>query len=314
MNGTAPKIQIIAPFTAALDWMKMVLFAPFDIAKWLTIAFAAFLAGHWGNNFRFGRFWNFGDTKYSFRKNGDLPWNWDFTPWLIALVGGIVVFVIILAVVLMWVSARGRFMFTDCVVKNRGAIAEPWHEFRREGNSFFLFWLVIAFCAFVFFAIIALLCWFLFGGVLRGDEGGGAFVIFVIVAIVVGVVWVACSLFFALVSAFMVPVMYRRRCSAKEAFLDVSKLVLANPGPFLLLVLFGIALVIALGIIGSIVACLTCCVGALPYISTVILLPGIVWLAAYKLLFIRQFGDAYDVWATIVPPVPATGSLPPLAG
>jgi hypothetical protein len=313
MNGTSPKIQIIAPFTAALDWMKMVLFSPFDIAKWLTIAFAAFLAGHWGNNFRFGRMWNPGDLKYSFRKDGDLPWNWDFTPWLIVLVGGIAVFAIILAVALMWISARGRFMFTDCVVKNRGAIAEPWHEFRREGNSFFLFSLVIAFCAFVFFAIVALLCWFLFGGVLRGDEGGAAFVIFVIVAIVVGVVWLACSLFFALVSAFMVPVMYRRRCSAKEAFLDVSKLVLANPGPFLLLVLFGIALVIALGMIGTLIACLTCCIGGLPYVSTVILLPGIVWLAAYKLLFIRQFGDAYDVWAGIVPPTQATEPLPPPA-
>ena len=111
----------------------------------------------------------------------------------------------------------------------------------------------------------------------------------------------------------MVPVMYRRRCLAKEAFLDVSKLVLANPGPFLLFVLFGIALFIALAVVGSIIACVTCCIGGLPYISTVILLPGIVWLAAYKLLFIRQFGDAYDVWATIAAPVQAAEPLPPPA-
>jgi hypothetical protein len=45
----------------------------------------------------------------------------------------------------------------------------------------------------------------------------------------------------------------------------------------------------------------------------VILLPAIVWLAAYKLLFIRQFGDAYDVWATIAPPVQATDPLLPPA-
>jgi hypothetical protein len=313
MNGTAPKVQIIAPFTAALDWMKMVLFSPFDIAKWLTIAFAAFLAGNWGNNFRFGRMWNTGDWKYSFRKDGNLPWNWDFTPWLVALVAGIAVFAIILAVVLMWVSSRGRFMFTDCVVKNRGAIAEPWHEFRREGNSFFLFSLVLAFGAFVFFAIVGLMCWFLFGGVISGEESGGAFAIFVVVAIVVGVVWLAFSLFFGLVAQFMVPVMYRRRCLAKEAFLDVSKLIFANPGPFLLFVLFGIALVIALAIVGSLIACLTCCIGGLPYVSTVILLPGIVWIAAYKLLFIRQFGDSYDVWATIAAPVQATEPLPPPA-
>jgi hypothetical protein len=51
----------------------------------------------------------------------------------------------------------------------------------------------------------------------------------------------------------------------------------------------------------------------LPYISTVILLPAIVWLAAYKLLFIRQFGDAYDVWATVAAPAAAVEPLPPPA-
>ena len=46
--------------------------------------------------------------------------------------------------VLMWIGSRGRFIFTDCIVRNRGAIAEPWREFRREGNSFFLFSLIVA--------------------------------------------------------------------------------------------------------------------------------------------------------------------------
>ena len=313
MNGTPPgQIQIIAPFTAALDWMKMVLFAPFDIAKWLTIAFAAFLAGNVNANFRFGRFWNTGDWKYSFRKDGDLPWNWDFTPWLVALVGGVVLLALIVGIVWMWVSSRGRFMFTDCVVKNRGAIAEPWHEFRREGNSFFLFTLVVTFCAFVLVGIFAGLMWLLFAG--RNSESaswGGPVVIVCI--IIFALFWLVFSLLFGLISHFMVPVMYRRRCLAKEAFVDVGKLILANPGPFILFALFGLALLIAVAVIGSVVACLTCCIGGLPYISTVILLPAIVWLAAYKLLFIRQFGDAYDVWATIAAPAHAAEPLPPPA-
>jgi hypothetical protein len=107
--------------------------------------------------------------------------------------------------------------------------------------------------------------------------------------------------------------MYRRRCLARAAFVDVAKLILANPGPFILFALFSVALLIAVAIIGSVVACLTCCIGGLPYISTVLLLPAIVWLAAYKLLFIRQFGDAYDVWATIAAPAQTTEPLPPPA-
>src|SRR4051812_6326231 len=119
MNGTAPSIEIVAPFQAAYDWMKTVLFRPFDVAKWLTIAFAAFIGGSWGGgggNFsRLGRLGN-GDWKYSATRHGDLDWN--FTPWIVAGVVGLAVIVMLLVVVCMWVSSRGRFIFTDCVVKN----------------------------------------------------------------------------------------------------------------------------------------------------------------------------------------------------
>jgi hypothetical protein len=313
MNGTPPaQIQIIAPFTAALDWMKMVLFAPFDFVKWLTIAFAAFLAGHWGSSFRFGRSWNIPNFNYSFRKDGNLP-DWDFTPWFFGVGALVVLLACAVGIVWMWVSSRGRFMFTDCVVRNRAAIAEPWHEFRREGNSYFLFSLVLFICGVLIFAVFGLLMWLLFLGGRDGDFAWSAPL--VVCLILFGLVWLVLSLFFALVFQFMVPVMYRRRCSAKDAFVDVTKLIFANPGPFLLFVLFSIALLIAVSVVGTLIACVTCCIGGLPYISTVILLPAIVWLAAYKLLFIRQFGDAYDVWATIAQPaaVAAAEPLPPPA-
>jgi hypothetical protein len=311
MDGTAPKIEIIAPFRTAYDWMKMVLFRPFDVAKWLTIAFAAFIAASWGGGgifSRLGRLGN-GDWKYSATRHGDL--DWDFTPWIVAGVIGLVVIVLLLTVVWMWVSSRGRFIFTDCVVKNRGAIGEPWREYRREGNSYFLFSLVIACGMFLIIAIAAVFMWICFFR-MRGEDSPGQ-VIIVIGLIVIALIWVAFSLFFGLVSAFMVPVMYRRRCLAHEAFVDVTKLIGSNPGPFILFVLFVIALAIGVAMIGTMVACFTCCIGGLPYISTVLLLPAIVWLAAYKLLFLRQFGDAYDAWAVVVPPPPPKPLPPPLS-
>src|SRR5204862_8016310 len=110
---------------------------------------------------------------------------------------------------------------------------------------------------------------------------------------------------------YMVAVMDRWRCSTREAFVDVTRSIFQHPGPFILFVLFMIALTLGVLIVGTIVACMTCCIGGLPYISTVLLLPAIVWLAAYKLLFLRQFGDAYDVWAGVVTPVQASQPLPP---
>jgi hypothetical protein len=119
----------------------------------------------------------------------------------------------------------------------------------------------------------------------------------VMALIFLALVWLVFGLFFGVVTAFMVPVMYRRRCTARHAFMDVSKLVLARPGPFILFALFGLVLLVALGVAGTILSCLTCCIAGFPYIGTVVLLPALVWLLAFKLLFLRQFGPEYDVWA-----------------
>src|SRR5207247_9618314 len=49
MNGTARKIEILAPFNQAIELTRLILFHPFDITKWLVIGFAAFLSG-WFNS------------------------------------------------------------------------------------------------------------------------------------------------------------------------------------------------------------------------------------------------------------------------
>ena len=310
MNGTAAKIDIIAPFQTAFEWMKGMLFRPFDFGKWLTIAFAAFLAGRWGGggNYRGITRLGDGDWKYRMTRHGDL--GFDFTPWIIAAAIGILLIALVLGTIWLWVSSRGKFIFTDCVVKNRGSIGEPWREFRREGNSFFFLSLAVA-AGMLVLAMITVVAAALSLGLFSDDRtltaaSGAAFVI---VLIVFGLIWLAVAIVWGLVSHFMVPVMYRRRCSAREAFADVAKLISRNLGPFLLFVLFMIALALGVALAAGVVACATCCIGALPYVSTVVLLPAIVWLATYRLLFLRQFGDQYDVWANVTPS--PTAALPP---
>ena len=313
MNGTEPKIEIFAPFGAAYEWMKTVLFRPFDLSKWLVIAFAAFISGSWGGGPNFNFNWGGGgDWKYQWSSQGNAQ-GWSLPAWGIALLIVGVLLVLATIIVIVWVTCRGRFIFTDCVVKNRAAIAEPWREYRREGNSFFIFVLVLGFLTLLLAGILFLIIALPLGLFSDNRAAGAGFGAFAIVALIVlGLVWFVVGAFVALVTELMVPVMYRRRCSAKEAFLDVARLVLRHPGEFILLVLFGIVLAIAVLILGALIACMTCCIGGLPYISTVLLLPAIVWLLAFKLLFLRQFGDQYDVWAPVgFPPPPASPPPPP---
>jgi hypothetical protein len=79
-------------------------------------------------------------------------------------------------------------------------------------------------------------------------------------------------------------------------------LVASHPGPILLYVLFLLLLAVAVVVISCAVACATCCIAAIPYVGTVILLPVPVTLGAFSLLFLRQFGPDYDVWAGFMPP------------
>src|SRR5881394_17363 len=123
MNGSQPKIEIFEPFGAAYELMKSILFQPFDFAKWCVIGFAAFLSGSWGGGFQF-QFPSKGNWNWSFRSvssnNFSAP---DSLPvWFLPFIIALGVFILIVMFVFMWIKARGRFIFTDCVVKNRAAI------------------------------------------------------------------------------------------------------------------------------------------------------------------------------------------------
>jgi len=111
----------------------------------------------------------------------------------------------------------------------------------------------------------------------------------------------------------MIPVMYRQRCRAMDAFGQTLKLIGGRSGPVLLYMLFFLVLVIAAAVISCAVTCVTCCIAAIPYIGAVILLPLPVTLGAFSLLFLRQFGPDYDVWADFMPPEFLPMLMPPPA-
>src|SRR5947207_6200700 len=150
MNGTQPMIEIFEPFGAAYELMKRILFQPFDFAKWCVIGFAAFLSGSWGGGFQF-RFPSKGNWNWNFRSinYNNLSTSDSLPLWVLPFIIALGVLMLIVMLVFMWIKARGRFIFTDCVVKNRAAIAAPWKEYRREGNSLFLFSLALVFVEFV---------------------------------------------------------------------------------------------------------------------------------------------------------------------
>ncbi|HWX17138.1 MAG TPA: hypothetical protein VNY07_11165 [Chthoniobacterales bacterium] len=313
MNGTEPKIEIFKPFGEAFELTKKILFQPFNLSKWCVIGFAAFLAG--GVNFNFGfKFpfngagnWSFRSSSYNSSNVPLFASGEHIQAWVVALIAVISLIVLATIVVLSWVRARGAFIFTDCIVRNRPAIVEPWKEFWREGNSLFLFsWLVVLLFLAAAAAAFAI---FLLPIIISGKSVAGKDVGMIVEIVLFCALIVFAALGWALISHFMVPIMYRRRCRAVVAFREATSLVTVHPAPIIFYCLFLIVLAIACGIIGCVTTCVTCCIAAIPYVGTVILLPIFVLLRSFLLCFLRQFGSDYDVWVGI--PQPEPGPIPP---
>jgi hypothetical protein len=299
MEPTTTRIEIFAPFSEAFELTKKILFQPFDPMKWLVIGFAAWLAtfftgsGSRGYNHDWTTRWKSELTEGSF-SSGQTP------AWLIPAVIVGAIFGLGLLLLVLWLNARARFIFTDCIVRNRGAIAEPWREYRQEGNRYFVFQVAISLISIVVFGGIGLL-WFM-------STYMGHNILPIVVLFPFGLISLLIMIPVILVIRFAVPVMYRQRCDVLSACKQVWNLIVANPGVFILFVLFYAVLYIAAVAIGCLANCITCCVACIPYIGTVLLLPVVMMLYSYPLCFIRQFGDPYDVWAglqpTELPPIP----------
>ena len=318
MNDIRPKIEIFKPFGQAFELTNKILFQPFDLKKWLVIGFAAFLSGHLagiGPNFPspFGNFESHRSTQNIIPSHLE-----QWKPWLVVAVVGLGLLFLAFVIVLTWLKARGNFIFTDCIVRNRAAIAEPWREYRKEGNSYFLFLLAIMFAAMLLAGLILASAFGL--GWLKQSAWETGSTAFIGLIVFLFVVWSLIVILVSIATYFMVPVMYRKRCGPVQAFRDVALLIMHHAGSFFLFCLFGIVLMVAALMIGAIVTCATCCLAALPYVGTVILLPVFVCLRAFTLGFLRQFGPDYDVWTSVMPPefvpilsnaLPASPSIPP---
>lgn len=307
--------RYVEPLGRAWNRTKASLFSPFEPGKWLVLAFAAWLA----NLGRRG-----GPPAWSFRYRDDDPWenlgalpvewrDWLFGPLGLGILALIACCGVALAVVLIWVSSRGKFVFLDDVSRNRAAVVAPWKEFRVEGNSLFLWRLLFGLLALAVVSVVAAAMVLLWIG-LGGTELAGAGLAFLVAASVLAGLPIAVLLayVYCFLEHFVVPIMYRDRVGTVEGWRRFLRLFRRNPWAFALYGLFLLVLYLGLLVAILVAGCATCCIGflllALPYVWAVILLPVLFVLRAFGPEFLSQFGPAEWTW----PGAPM--EAPPAAG
>jgi len=316
MNGEQSYVSVVEPLTPAIERVKTILFRPFDLGKWFVIGFCAWLAelgkpkggGNGG-----GGGGGDGGPQFSFRGRPDLEevverakdgietariFVEENMHWIIpvAIVGAVVIIIIWLLV--MWLSSRGRFMFLHCVVENKAEVSVPWNKFSRHANSLFVFRLVVGLINFVAVAAAVFAGIMLFAG--AAMAGSGAAAVLVVVALFVAMIALGIVLFLIqkFTTDFVVPIMFQRTTSCTAAWREFLDVLTANSPRFILYVLFQIAIWLVIGIMIVAMICVTCCCAAcilaIPYVGTVLLLPILVFQRSYSLYYLRQYGPAFD--------------------
>lgn len=303
--------SVTQPLNPAWEWMLTVLFRPFDAGRWFILGLAVFLAnladggsGGGGGNFQLPS-----------GGGGGTPPNWQTgISWVETHVGLLVliavagsVLVLAFTALLLWLGCHGHFITIDSLAKNRPEIQEPWRRTAPQANSLFRWrfgfvlvgWLV----GFGGMALAVVYAWPDIASFSFGRRAVVSVVSLVLTLLPFGLLAAFATMILRDVFA---PAMYARGWSVAQTWAPFRRDVF--PRHFFTLVLYGlmrILLAIGVAMLLLVGCCLTCCIAALPYLGTVILLPVLLFPRCYALAFTRQFGPDWDVF-TVLPPPPVS--------
>jgi small-conductance mechanosensitive channel len=291
------KISVVEPVGPAIEQVKQMLFKPFDLGKWFVIGFCAWLANFSQNGGGLNYISNFDKSKIP-------PEVIQYCKEHIILIGSTVFAVILISVVvfvlLTWLSSRGKFMFLDCVVKNKAEIAKPWRNFKKEADSLFRFRLALLISTIAVilpFSGLSLYSIFLLNNIVTK--------IIILTAGLSGVVLtaMAAATIQALTYDFVMPIMYINKINTMAAWKIFWPVFWQNFWKIsLLYFLFKAVLGMAIGAIMLVFVCVGCCfccvsvVIFIPYVNAVVMLPISSFYRLYPLFYFRQYGAEFDVF------------------
>src|SRR5262249_24058584 len=150
MTALPAEISVTAPIQPAIERAKKLLFRPFDLGKWFLIGFCAWLAGLGESGMGGYR------TSLPFPPGGlspgaQLPSTtgpqgaseaWEELQgelvrnlsWIVPLAVALVCLIVAFALLMVWLSSRGQFMFLHCVALDRAEVAVPWQQHARAAR------------------------------------------------------------------------------------------------------------------------------------------------------------------------------------
>jgi hypothetical protein len=299
MDTTRKSISLMDQIGPSIDHTKAILFAPFDLNRWLAIGFCAWLAS-------FGEGGSSGGSRNQDSNEVTEVVNraQDFLTANPMIAAAFFILGIILFVLVIWLSSRGRFMFYNCVLYNSDQVVQPWHYYKHLASSLFRFRLGLAAIAFAFGATMI--------GIVTGFginlQNSSLSMVWPRLLPLLPLILIPLGLLICevLTTDFVIPLMHKHTLTCTAAWSRLWSLVTRQPLDIFLYLLFkaliAVAIAVTLFFLGLMTCGCACCVAALPYVGTVLLLPVPTFKRSFSLFYLRQFGPDFDLFVS--EPVP----------
>jgi predicted outer membrane lipoprotein len=215
---------------------------------------------------------------------------------------GLLVFGVVAAVVL-WVNARGVFMYADAVATGRAEVSRPWRQHAAAASSYFA-WslgitLAVAFTVLFAGGLVLVTVFAFAAGRLQGTGGWLMLAGMVPVLVLLALALPLLALAGLALRDFVAPLQLATGLPCGGAARLLESLVVAQPGAFVLYLLLKLLVVVATGLVVVIGGCLTCCVGFLPIVMQTVFQPLFHFERSLSLMLLRQMG--HDVAARLAP-------------
>jgi hypothetical protein len=284
---------------------------PVSPLKWLTLGFLAFLdqcgrsvtggGPHGGNGMRMRPWHGSFDGGHGIHEIVDAArtfseWLSDHAPLVISGVAvGILAVAAILAVIL-WINARGSFMYLDNVASGRADITRPWREHAGAAWSYFGWRYALSFGSFMVFVLMIGIGLASVLGVLNGrvnSSSGLALLALVPMVVVLLLSIPILALAHVALRDFVAPLQMSTGLSCGSAAGLLETLITEQPGAFIVYALLKLLFVVLAAVVVTVVSCLTCCIGFLPLVKQTIFQPLYYFERAWPLFLLRQLG--YDL-------------------
>ena len=317
MASPPAQVSVIAPIQPAIEHARRLLFQPFALGTWFPIGFCAWLAGlgqaqfTWMNPqplFRGGQ----GPRPPSWQGASE---SWERVRdevmrnlyWVLPLAAVLACLIAVFCLLVVWLNCRGDFMFLHCVALGRAEVAVPWRQHARKARSLFLFRLALGLIAAVLMLLLlATIVVFVVQIVRQGATLLASLLPILAAGLALVVIGIAFGVVAKLTRDFVVPIMFLRGGTCREAWSELLGLFAGSFHLLIIYLLFQIVLALAIGIIVLVAVIASCCIAGcllvLPYVGTVLLLPVLVFQRAYSVYYLAQLGPQVDLFRTAAPP------------